>query len=217
VHRRGATGLGKESYVRVAFTIDTEPDIHGNDPRNAERLIDLLAERGIPATFFIVGRWAVENPRLARRIAEDGHLIGNHTYDHVRLPLRTSAAIARTVTRAESAILASSGVDPRPWFRCPWGLGHNSARVLRTLSDLGYRNVGWDFETNDWLPGRTERGLIETIVKGCSKHADGARVLLHSWPGVTLRALPSLVAELDELGAQYVRVDELSSFSVTPR
>ena len=90
--------------MRVALTIDTEERSRPAGRDNARRQLDLLRRGGVRATSFVQGRWAQANPELARRIADDGHLVGNHTYHHVPLSLMTDEGIRHTVTRAEEVI-----------------------------------------------------------------------------------------------------------------
>ncbi len=86
------------------------------------------------------GRWAGAHPRhRCGASADDGHSIGNHTYYHAPLDLMTDDGVRDTVERAEQVIADVGGVDPRPWFRCPYGAGERDARVLGLLGELGYR------------------------------------------------------------------------------
>ena len=202
--------------VRVALTIDTEFRGRPADDGNPGRLLDILAAESAPATFFVQGRWAGANRELACRIRDDGHLIGNHSYYHVAMDLLTDAGIHDSVARAEEVIRAVTGSDPRPWFRCPYGAGEDDLRVLGLLTELGYTNVTWDFETDDWADGRDADELIETIVAGCGGCGDGARVLLHSWPDVTVTALPRIIARLRDAGAELVRLDDLGAAAARP-
>lgn len=193
------------------MTIDTEQRGRPADPRNPRRLLDALAAAAAPASFFIQGRWAGAHADLARRIAAEGHLVGNHSYYHAPMDLLTDDGIRDSVTRAEEAIVAATGVDPRPWFRCPYGAGENDVRVLARLDELGYRNIPWDFETDDWQTGREPGELIETVVAGCREHGDGARVLLHSWPDATVAALPEMIVRLRAAGGELVRLDDFAA------
>ena len=202
--------------VRVALTIDTELRGRPADDGNPGRLLDILAAESAPATFFVQGRWAGANRELACRIRDDGHLIGNHSYYHVPMDLLTDAGIHDSVDRAEEVIRAVTGSDPRPWFRCPYGAGEDDSRVLGLLTELGYTNVTWDFETDDWADGRDADELIGTIVDGCGACGDGARVLLHSWPDVTVAALPHIIAHLRDAGAELVRLDMLGAAAARP-
>ena len=194
--------------MRVALTIDTEQRSRPAAADNALRQLDVLLREAVRVTSFVQGRWAGANPEIAGRIAADGHLIGNHTYHHAPLSLMTDEGIRHTVTRAEEVIVSRTGVAARPLFRCPYGDGEHDERVLRVLADLGYRNVGWDVDPFDWRPDRTTDEVVAAVVAGC-RERDGVRVLLHSWPDVTIGALPRIIEDLRADGAEFVTVDEL--------
>src|SRR4029079_7128635 len=114
-----------------------------------EAILDVLAARGVSSTWFLQGRWVESEPALARRVATDGHLVGNHSFYHARLPLLTDARLATDVEAAERVIRDMVGVDPRPWFRCPFGAGADDERVLDGLARLGYRHIGEDVGAGD--------------------------------------------------------------------
>ena len=195
---------------RVALTFDAEhPDRPLCPPGNADRILDVLRETGARSTFFVQGRWARSQPATARRIAEDGHLVGHHSNYHVRMPYLSDEGLCADVTEGQEAIREVVGVDPRPWFRCPFGEGHDDPRVLGALEELGYREVHWDVELQDWEPWRTAEDVARDAVTGALEHGDGAIVLLHTWPEPTSGALPQILEGLDRAGARLVTVDEL--------
>ncbi len=194
----------------MALTFDAEhPDRPLCPPGNAERILDALASTGTVATFFVQGRWARSQPDLARRIADDGHLIGHHSQYHARMPLLSDDGIRADLLEGAEDIAATTGQDPRPWFRCPFGAGHDDARVLALLSELGYRNVHWDVELDDWEPWRSGADVERDAVDGALEHGDGAVVLLHTWPAPTGDALPGIVDRLSERGARFVTLEGL--------
>jgi peptidoglycan/xylan/chitin deacetylase (PgdA/CDA1 family) len=123
----------------------------------------------------------------------------------------TDAGIARDLREAEAEIVEHAGVDPRPWFRCPFGDGHDDPRVLAALERAGYRNHHWDVEPDDWRPERTPIDLERLVVDGALEHGDGAVVLLHSWPPATIAALPAILDRLRAGGATLVGLDEVAA------
>ena len=197
--------------LRVALTFDAEHPDRPADDGNAPRLLDALEAADVRGTFFVQGRWAEAYPATARRIAGDGHLVGSHSFYHARMPLLSAAGLATDLGDAEKAILEHVGVDPRPWFRCPFGAGGDDQELVGRIEALGYREVGWDVSAEDWEPSRSAGDVAATVISGVLAHGDGAVVLQHTWPNQTLGAIPEIVAGLRERGASFVTVDELPS------
>jgi peptidoglycan/xylan/chitin deacetylase (PgdA/CDA1 family) len=200
--------------MRVALTFDAEhPDRPSNAPENVDRILDCLHDRGIRATFFVQGRWAQAETERVQRIVHDGHVVGNHSFYHARMPLLSDDGLRVDIRDAEARIREQAGVDPRPWFRCPFGAGHDDPRVLAALSQTGYRNVHWHVEAEDWEPWRTARDIADDVVAGVAQHGDGAIVLLHTWPSGTAGGLPLALDGLARLDAEFVTVAELETVS----
>ena len=198
--------------VRVALTFDAEhPDRPHCPSGNAERILDALGEAGARATFFVQGRWARSDPRIAERIATDGHLIGNHSKYHARMTLLTDDGIRTDVRECEQTIRDLTGIDTLPWFRFPFGDGRDDPRALATLEGMGYRNVHWQVEAFDWDAARTPEDVERITLEGVAQHGDGAVVLLHTWPGSTGETLPRILKRLAEDGARFATVDELET------
>jgi len=168
-----------------------------------------LAGANVRATMFLQGRWVEAYPALARSIGDAGHLIGNHSHFHARMPMLTARALSSDVLSATRVIREKTGADPRPWFRCPFGAIDRGTRVLSSLSKLGYRNVGWHISSNDWA-SRSGRAVRQRVVDGVRAHGDGAIVLMHGWPWPTADALPDIISALSDAGAEFVTVDRLS-------
>jgi peptidoglycan/xylan/chitin deacetylase (PgdA/CDA1 family) len=198
---------------RVALTFDAEHPDRPHRPGVTAAILDVLAEREVPTTWFLQGRWVESDPGLARRVAGDGHLVGNHSFYHARLPLLTDDGLATDVSAAEQVIRDTVEVDPRPWFRCPFMAGADDPRILGVLAGLGYRDVPADVVLDDWEPSRTGALLAADALRDTPRFGDGAVVLFHAWPPGTLDALPAIVDGLRALGATFVRVDELERFA----
>ena len=195
---------------RVALTFDAEHPDRPHRPGATARTLDRLAAAGIAATFFVQGRWAESDPGLARAIPAGGHLVGNHSFYHARMPLLSDAGLAADIRDAERAIVRNAGADPRPWFRCPFGAGMDDPRVLGAIERAGYRHVGWDVDVEEWRPSMTGRTLARSVADGVVAHGDGAIVLLHPWTTAVDLGLPALIERLREADATFVRVDALA-------
>jgi len=189
--------------VKVALTFDTEFPGRPYRPGGEDRILQTLADEEVRGSFFLQGRWTRANPEIAQRIAAAGHLIGNHSNFHAPMNGLTDEWFRRDVERAEQTIREVTGIDPKPWFRCPFGRGMDDKNVLDALDELGYRHVGWDVDPRDWDETRTVDELVKFVVSG-----EGI-VLLHAWPTVTADALGLVIAGLRDRGAAFAGVDEL--------
>ncbi len=205
-----------EGLLRVALTFDTEHPDRPNVAGTSERILEALDTAGVTATFFVQGRWAEAFPEAALSIPAGGHLVGNHSHYHARMPLLTDEGLAEDIAESGRVITDTTGVDPRPWFRCPFGAGATDPRVQAAVTAAGYRHVGWHIAAEDWEPSRTGVAIEADLVAGVRDHGDGAVILLHTWPSGTLAALPGTVARLRDRGATFVRVDDLDSVPVAP-
>ncbi|HLY14539.1 MAG TPA: polysaccharide deacetylase family protein [Candidatus Limnocylindrales bacterium] len=192
---------------RVALTFDAEHPDRPTEPGVAESILDHLRDAGVRASFFVQGRWALAYPGTARRIPGGGHLVGNHSHYHAQMPLFSPAGLATDVRDAEAVICDVLGVDPRPWFRCPFGHGHDDPAIVGALAGLGYRTIGWDVVPEDWE--QPAAAVEARVVDGVTAFGDGAVVLLHAWPASTGTALPAILARLAGAGARFVGLDEL--------
>ena len=202
---------------RVALTFDAEHPDRPARPGNDKRLLDALARLEVRATFFVQGRWAEAYPALARRVATDGHLVGHHSHYHVRMVGLSGHGLKIDIERGEQAIIEAAGVDPHPWFRCPFGSGEADRRVQGAIRAANYRHAGWHVAGVDWEPERTARDVATTVVDGALVHGDGAVVLLHSWPDQAVGALPAIVRRLRARGATFVTLDDLPARLVPRR
>jgi peptidoglycan/xylan/chitin deacetylase (PgdA/CDA1 family) len=194
----------------VALTFDIEhPDRPHWRPKTTDRLLDNLAAAGVRGTFFIQGRWAKANPAIARRIADGGHLVGNHSFFHASMPLLSDRGLEEDVTRAAAAIQSATGVDPHPWLRFPFGHGVDDPRVMAAIERLGYRHVGWDADPRDWDPPSTAQHIESEIVRVAMSRATCV-ALLHGWPSGTAPAVAALIKGLGARGVEFVTVDQLA-------
>ena len=199
--------------MRVALTFDAE---HADRPNavGIERLFEVLAGADARATFFLQGRWIESVPSVTQALLDGRHVIASHGYYHGRMSHLTDQGIADDIRRAQEAICEASGVDPRPWFRCPFGDGASDPRVLAAITAAGYRHVGWHVDSEDWAEEATTEGLERRVREGIRDAGDGAVVLLHGWPAVTPTVVERLLASARDDGVAYVGIDELGQTPV---
>ncbi len=177
----------------IALTFDDSPN-----GKTTERLLDGLAARGAHATFFVIGEQIAGQEALLRRMAAEGHQIGNHTWTHRRLDT-TGAAGARELARTEKALRETLGGSGY-WIRPPWGFA--SAETLR---EAGAPLVYWSLDTEDW------RVLDAAKVARCITDGvkDGDIVLLHDSYGTSVDAALAAIDALSARGFRFVTVEEL--------
>lgn len=194
---------GRTDQRVVALTFDA-----GSDRGAAGEILDVLADEGVAATFGLTGRWADANPDLVRRIVADGHQVLNHSWDHPSFTGRStgtgplSMADRLDQLRRTEAALTGLGVDPRPWFRPPYGDTDES--VDRDLAAAGYRyDVLWTVDSLGWR-GIPPDEVTRRVLDGAGP---GAIVLLHVGEASTdVDALPSIIAGLRDDGYGFATV-----------
>jgi peptidoglycan/xylan/chitin deacetylase (PgdA/CDA1 family) len=190
----------------VALTFDDGPD-----PVYTPRVLDLLAERGAVATFFAVGKRAERHPELVRRIVEEGHALGSHSWSHREPGELSSRELARDYRAGRRAVEAAAWRDT-PLFRPPKGLWN--ARTALVTRTAGMRTWLWTVDTEDYRPG-IEAG--EITERGAAV-AGGGVILLHDGielalapeaedRSATVAALPELIERIRARGLDLVRVD----------
>jgi peptidoglycan/xylan/chitin deacetylase (PgdA/CDA1 family) len=170
----------------------------GPVPETTERVLEELAQRGVPATFFQEGRRVQERPDLALRARESGHLIGNHAWSHPDLRTVSDAELERQLRDTSSVIEQAVGVAPRV-FRPPYGGlgdGESKARIVNQALALGMHTVVWTVDTYDY----TDPG-VDVVVRNAvtNAHAE-AVILMHDKLPVTAAAIGQVVDELTETG-----------------
>ena len=193
----GTDPHGDRDRPRVALTFDDGPH-----PVHTARLLDTLAELGVPATFFVVGKDVDRNPALVARMARDGHELGNHTYRHRYLPLARSRSVEHELRATDQAIVRAAGVVPKV-ARPPWG--GRSPRNVRVFQRLKKRLVLWDVNSFDWK-GKPAR---EVALRVLDRTRAGSIVLMHEARDggeTTIEAVRMLVPALRARGFELVTV-----------
>ncbi len=168
-----------------------------------EKILDILKEAGIKATFFPTGKGVESNPELARRVAAEGHDIGSHSYSHSKLEAMTSDELVSQIQWTEEAFAAAGLKDPVPLFRAPWG--EVNSRVLEVLGEQGYTHIMWTARGGDNVANRSAGQVVVYIM---ASMRPGAIVVMHSNNDVAPKALPELIRRLKAKGYRFVTLSE---------
>ena len=203
----GETMIAPKRPDEIALTFDDGPN-----PEVTPALLEMLSRAGVPATFFVIGRYVRQCPGLVREIAAAGHLIGNHTETHPWLAWQTERRIREELGSASEAIEDVLGERVR-YFRAPHGARRPA--VLRIAREMGMVPVQWNLICQDWKPLGAE-GILRQAVRGVERNRRrgvGTNVVLHDgWQhGLgakrmdTVRAVERLVERYR--GLKFVGVD----------
>lgn len=157
----------------LALTFDDGPNATWTP-----RLLDILAQHDVRATFFLLGSRAVEQPELVRRIAAARHAIGNHSWSHPKLSRTPASRVREELRRTQEVLQRIVGTQVR-LFRPPYGARRPA--VFRIARDLGLEPVLWNAMTSDWSNPSAER-IAERLARkidGLERHGRAANIVLH--------------------------------------
>ena len=175
----------------------------GPHPVLTPRLLDMLKASGIRATFFLIGQNAAEYPDIVRRIAAEGHEIGNHTWNHPQLTKLSPGALREEISRTSSTIAEIIG-KPLVVMRPPYGA--TSACINRWMNrEFGMKVILWSVDPLDWKYRNSAR-VESQILAGAQP---GAIILSHDIHATTVAAMPNVFDSLLAKGYKFVTVSEL--------
>ncbi len=187
----------------IALTFDDGPD-----GKYTPEILDILKEKEATATFFLVGKQVEKYPEIAKRIVEEGHTIGNHSWSHRNLSSLAPEALDDQVKRTQEAIADATGVEPA-LMRAPYGA--LSDDFLDYLHERSLQHIYWTIDPRDW-DGTSVADMRSNIMK----HAKpGGIILLHSFGGRknaldhTLKLLPLIIDDLRKEGYEFTTVDRM--------
>ena len=184
----------EELPPRVALTFDDGP--HRIYTRN---LLDGLRERGVKATFFVVGENIPGNEELIRQMEEDGHLIGNHTYDHADISKLSDEENCRELQKTSDLVKEITG-HGTAYVRPPFGNWKDTMDCRVTMI-----SVKWTIDTLDWK----SKNVTEIIGKVMQQISDHDIILMHDYYETSVEAALQIVDRLQQEGYEFVTVEDL--------
>ncbi len=190
---------------KVALTFDDGPDKY-----TTSKILKILNDKGVKATFFVVGAKVKDFPKVLERIAKEGHGIGNHAWSHSDLTKLSTHKVTEEVKKTTDIIESITGIRTN-FFRPPFGtLTYADVNIINSL---GLKAVNWNIDTFDYA-GTSAEKIIDTIKRDISP---GSIILQHSFNNSTaaldgsIRALPIIIDQLRSQGMEFVTIEELFS------
>ena len=191
-----------DSTVYMALTFDDGPSA-----QYTPELLDGLTERGVHATFFLVGNLVEDNPELVQRMAAEGHQIGNHSYDHADLTRLTEWEMKQDIARCDVLLCSLLG-EKCYWVRPPYGcVSDGECRCIDAPV------INWSVDPEDWKVKNTDK-VVKSV---CDAAFDGCIILLHDRYKTSVDAALQVIDRLQAQGVQFVTVEELLTLrGITP-
>jgi len=180
----------------IALTFDDGP------AKGTGQLLDVLDSRGVPATFFVIGRYAKGNPEMLARMVREGHVVGNHTMQHPKLATLSAAQIRGELEPVDAIIEAATGRPPT-LMRPPYGA--TNAAVKAVAGELGLAEILWNVDPKDWQ--EPEAAVLQQRILDNAK--PGSIVLSHDSHDSTVAAYPAIIDALLAQGYRLVTVPQL--------
>ena len=198
----GAAYIGDTSDKVLYLTFDA-----GYENGCTEKILDVLKAHQVPAAFFLVGNYIEKNADLVRRMAEEGHTVGNHTMHHYDMSrLTEKAAFAKELQDLETLYKEKTGRELPKFYRPPQGI--YSEENLKMAQELGYKTVFWSLAYVDWN-NDAQPTAEQAFSKLLPRTHNGAVVLLHSTSRTNAEILDELLTRWKEMGYSFATLDQL--------
>ena len=172
----------------------------GYENGNVERILDTLKSENVCAAFFLLDNIIQKNTDLVTRMAEEGHLVCNHTKNHKNLCGETYENIKKDIYSLEDIYRDLTGREMEKFFRFPEG--RYSEAALCSVEKLGYKSVFWSFAYEDW-DEKSQPDEAKAIAKILSNTHNGAIILLHPTSSVNASILPTVIQEWRKMGYEF--------------
>lgn len=199
-----AAFLGDTTQKRIYLTFDA-----GYENGYTAQLLDVLQVHGVHAAFFVVGNFVEQEPELVKRMAAEGHIVGNHTYHHYDMSkISEQAAFEAELNDLAARYREITGEEMPRYYRPPQGV--YSEENLRMAQALGYKTVFWSLAYVDWKQD-AQPTSEQAFAKLIPRIHSGAVVLLHSTSATNAAILDLLLTQWEAMGYSFGTLDELFS------
>ncbi len=189
---------GAIGFNSIALTFDDGPIAE-----RTERVLEILNSYQVKATFFCIGKNVKELPKVAKRIHDDGHLIGNHSYYHgTMFDLQSTEKMKEELAHTNQTMNQTIGLSPR-FFRPPYGI--TNPMLASAVKNLNFVTVGWSVRSFDTI-AKGNKKLFMRITKNLKA---GDIILLHDRCEITIEILPELLTYIKGVGLKVESLDKL--------
>lgn len=190
------------SEKRIYLTFDC-----GYENGNTPAILDALKKHKAPGTFFAVGNFVSDNPELIKRMAEEGHVVGNHTFSHPDMSkISTQETFSEELSKVEDLYKEITGTEMTKYYRPPQG--KYSEANLQMAKDMGYKTFFWSLAYVDWMQDQ-QPTREEAFEKLLGRIHPGAIVLLHNTSSTNGQILDELLSKWEEMGYTFHPLEEL--------
>jgi len=202
LERYGAVFQGKPDDKSLYLTFD-----NGYENGYTTPILDVLKAKGVPAAFFVTGHYVKDQPELLKRMAAEGHLIGNHSWTHPDMSQISDTRITDELDAVKREVANVTGQREMHYLRPPRGIF--SERSLRISQSLGYTNVFWSVAYKDW-DVNAQKGADYAYRNVMGQLHPGAVILLHSVSKDNADALGRIIDDARKQGYTFRSLDELT-------
>lgn len=194
--------LGNEEEKKIYLTFDA-----GFENGNTEKILDALKENNVKAAFFLVGNYLETSPEIVKRMKDEGHIIGNHTYHHRDMAsLTTREAFLKELTDLEELYQGIIGSEMPKFYRPPQG--KYSEEQLQWAKEQGYKTCFWSLAYVDW-DEKKQPSKEEAMEKLTKRIHPGAIVLLHSTSATNGEIMSELIKKWKDMGYSFGQLTDL--------
>lgn len=217
-------GIGKYAEILKkygAYYVDDsgDKDIYltfdnGYEQGYTADVLNILKEAKVPATFFVTGHYVKEEPELVKRIVDEGHIIGNHSYHHPDFSILTKNAVKEELETLESAVGEVSDQKELRYLRPPRGIFNE--QTLKWSNELGYTHIFWSLAFADWKTDQ-QKGGDYAYNSVTEQIHPGAIILLHTVSSDNADALARIIKDLRKDGYTFKSLDDLFVKDMLPK
>lgn len=194
--------VGDAGEKKIYLTFDC-----GYENGNTSQILDALKKHDAPATFFVVGHFLESAPEMVKRMVEEGHTVGNHTYHHYDMSkISDPAVFQKEMDDVRTLFQETTGTEMAMYYRPPQG--KYSETNLQMAKDLGYSTFFWSLAYVDWYQDK-QPSKEEAFEKLLGRIHPGAIVLLHSTSSTNASILDELLTKWEEMGYTFGTLEEL--------